>query len=114
MTWLMSSLNTQLAAILGRPLWLTLQTWDILSPAPFNVSPPHTSHPSLFDAQHVAIFNELIKLSSVLEMTLLAVVHRPLFHDSPFLSRVAFAGDLMPSDEEGMREVEGLLKVWRA
>jgi hypothetical protein len=65
------------------------------------------------DAQHASIFNELIKLSAVLEITLLAVVHRPLFQDSPFLAHVAFVGDLMPSDEEGMREAEELLKKWR-
>lgn len=65
------------------------------------------------DPHHVLLFNEMIRISAVLDITLWAVVHRPLFTDSPFLAKIAFKTDPLPQDEEGMRQAEEALLEWR-
>lgn len=103
----------QISAIFGRQQWFTLQIWDNRIPSSFTETADSTSLPILMDIQHVIIFNEMIRISAVLDITLWAVVHRPLFADSPFLAKIAFKTDPLPQDEEGMKQAEESLNEWR-
>lgn len=120
--WACYCLDKQLATFAGRMSYVRLWDYEISLPTKFvdAGSPPKGHWTSELSASRmeedetdVEVFRQLVLVSAVLERTLAAILHRPIFDNSNFLVRLS--RELMPDteDEQGFRSAERALEEWQ-
>ncbi|WWC62177.1 uncharacterized protein I303_104771 [Kwoniella dejecticola CBS 10117] len=118
--WAIYCWDKLLGTICGRPAWIPLEDIDCELPHPYPFSDPLNSGDPLplavheADIQYVETFTAFIGVSAVLNFTLRAVHHRPLYPSSAFLNRLAMRMVRQNTDEEALQEAADHLEDWRS
>lgn len=122
--WACYCLDKHFATYAGRMSYVRLWDYEISLPTKFvdtgstpeslwPVNPVSAGKDEQGEVGEVEVFRQFVLICAVLERTLAAILHRPIFDNSDFL--VKLSRELMPEteDEQGFRSAEKALDEWR-